>query len=135
MRLDPGAGVFSLAEDDRAGVIAVERRDLLGAARACVMIALALAAPRAQAQAPPDLQPITDRNFTIDLHEGVIFGSPRLVAMGGAAFAVGEGATGLFTNAAAGAVRPTKPTGNIEWSAFFNSYVPAARSIGCSAST
>ena len=83
-------------------------------------------AGRARAQMAPDLQPITNRNFTIDLHEGVIFGSPRLVAMGGAAFAVGEGATGLFTNAAAGAVRPTKPTGNFEWSAFFNSYVPAS---------
>jgi hypothetical protein len=77
------------------------------------------------AQPPPNLQPIVDRNFTIDIHEGVVFGSPRLVAMGGAAFAIGEGATGLFTNPAAAAVRPTKPTGKFEWSAFFNSYVPA----------
>jgi hypothetical protein len=77
------------------------------------------------AQPPPNLQPIVDRNFTIDIHEGVVFGSPRLVAMGGAAFAIGEGATGLFTNPAAAAVRPTKPTGRFEWSAFFNSYVPA----------
>jgi hypothetical protein len=89
-------------------------------------LAATLSASRAGAQAPPQFPPITDRNFTIDVHEGVIFGSPRLVAMGGAAFAVGEGATGLFTNAAAGAVRPTKPTDKIEWSAFFNSYVPAS---------
>src|SRR4051812_26410099 len=93
---------------------------------ACVCLLTATVTSRARAQAPPpDLQPITDRNFTIDVHEGVIFGSPRLVGMGGAAFAIGEGATGLFTNAAAGAVRPTKPTDRIEWSAFFNSYVPA----------
>src|SRR4051812_9050733 len=97
------------------------------AAGAFVLTAPAPASPPAPAQAPPpDLQPITDRNFTIDVHEGVIFGSPRLVGMGGAAFAIGEGATGLFTNAAAGAVRPTKPTDRIEWSAFFNSYVPAS---------
>ena len=92
-------------------------------------LAFALAAlpmSRASAQPPPDFQPITSRDFTIDVHEGVVFGSPRLVAMGGAAFAIGEGATGLFTNAAAGAVRPTKPTDKIEWSAFFNSYVPAS---------
>src|SRR5437870_7608243 len=93
---------------------------------AALLATAALLPARAGAQTAPDLQPITNRNFTIDVHEGVIFGSPRLVAMGGAAFAVGEGATGLFTNAAAGAVRPTKPTGNFEWSAFFNSYVPAS---------
>jgi len=29
---------------------------------------------RAWAQAPPDLQPVTDRNFTVDVHEGVVFG-------------------------------------------------------------
>src|SRR4051812_8168083 len=97
------------------------------AAGAFVLTAPAPASPPAPAQAPPpDLQPITDRNFTIDVHEGVIFGSPRLVGMGGAAFAIGEGATGLFTNAAAGAVRASKPTDKIEWSAFFNSYVPAS---------
>jgi hypothetical protein len=94
---------------------------------ASVFIATAIVTSGARAQAPPqDLQPITNRNFVIDVHEGVIFGSPRLVAMGGAAFAIGEGATGLFTNAAAGAVRPSKPTDKIEWSAFFNSYVPVS---------
>jgi len=46
--------------------------------------------------------------------------------MGGATFAIGEGATGLFTNPAAAAVRPTKPSDRIEWNAFFNSYVPAS---------
>lgn len=99
---------------------------LLGLLRAALVVAAVLAAAPARAQMPPDLQPITDRNFTVDIHEGVIFGSPRLVAMGGAAFAIGEGATGLFTNPAAGAVRPTKPTDHFEWSAFFNSYVPAS---------
>lgn len=74
---------------------------------------------------PPGLQPIVNRNFIIDLNESVVFGSPRVVAMGGAAFAVGEGATGLFTNPATGAVRPSKPTDRFEWNAFFNSYVPA----------
>jgi hypothetical protein len=93
---------------------------------ACACVVGLLASRPARGQTAPDLRPITDRHFTIDLHEGVIFGSPRLVAMGGAAFAVGEGATGLFTNAAAGAVRPTKPTGSFEWSAFFNSYVPGS---------
>ena len=89
------------------------------------LVLLAEGAARAQT-APAPLRPITDRNYTVDLHEGVIFGSPRLVAMGGAAFAIGEGATGLFTNAASGAVRPTKPTDNFEWSAFLNSYIPAS---------
>lgn len=96
------------------------RAFLLTAAGLASLQAAALAA-----QPPPNLQPIVDRNFTIDIHEGVVFGSPRLVAMGGAAFAVGEGATGLFTNPAAGAVRPSKPTDKFEWSGFFNSYVPA----------
>jgi hypothetical protein len=91
-----------------------------------VGVALLLARPSLGQLAPEDLPPITTRAYKVDIHEGVVFGSPRLVAMGGAAFAIGEGATGIFTNAAAGAVRPAKPTDNFEWSAFFNSYVPAS---------
>jgi hypothetical protein len=75
---------------------------------------------------PPALQPIADRNYNLDLYQGVVFGSPRLVAMGGAAFAVGEGASGLFTNAASAAIRPSTESGKLAITGFFNSYIPAS---------
>lgn len=90
---------------------------ILNAQSTCAVWVLLMVGGSAQG-APPDLQPITDRHFTVDIHEGVVFGSPRLIAMGGSGFAIGEGATGIFTNAAAGALRPSKPTNNFEWSAF-----------------
>lgn len=89
-------------------------------------LSLLLAPAPAPATAPPETTPIVDRNYSVDLYEGVVFGSPRLVAMGGATFAVGEGASGLFTNPASAAVRPTTPTSRFEWSAFFNSYIPSS---------
>ena len=70
-------------------------------ATACALAAL-LAAP-AMAQKYP---PITSRDFNIDLYQGGVLGSPRLIGMGGATTALGEGATGTLGNPAAAAMRP-----------------------------
>ncbi len=102
-----------------------------GIARFLLVVAVGsaagLAARSVRAQSnPPDLQPITNRNFNLDLYQGVVFGSPRLVAMGGASFAVDEGASGLFTNPAAAALRPSTKSDKLAFQVFFNSYVPAS---------
>lgn len=97
-----------------------------GGIAACVCaVAVLCHAPPVLAQ-PPNLRPITDRNYNLDLYQGVVFGSPRLVAMGGASFAIGEGASGLFTNPADAAIRPSTQTKKLNFDAFFNSYIPAS---------
>src|SRR5512142_1453437 len=92
---------------------------------AAILLGLLMGSAGARAQ-PPDVRPVVDRNFRLDLYEGVVFGSPRLVGMGGAAFAVGEGASGLFTNPAAAAIRSGTQSDKTSFSAFFNSYIPVS---------
>lgn len=57
-----------------------------------------------QAHADP---PITERNYAIDLYEGVAIGDVRTIGMGGAAVALAQGSAGTLTNAAAPAVKST----------------------------
>jgi hypothetical protein len=58
-------------------------------------------------------RPITDRDFSIDLHQGYVLGTAQIIAMGGATVATGDGTAGMMFNPAAAAVRPA--TKNDEW--------------------
>jgi len=87
----------------------VTRRRQLAAALGLV----ALAAPvAAHAQEFPTIR---DRDYTLDLHQGAVLGSGRIVGMGGAAVATAEGSSGLLFNPAAVAVRPATSTGTWDW--------------------
>jgi hypothetical protein len=88
--------------------------------------ALALLSPHVRAQSAPMFEPITDRNFSIDLFEQPAIGSPRLIGMSGAINSVAEGAAGLFTNPASAAVRPETKADKFAWNVYFSSYIPAS---------
>ena len=62
-----------------------------------------------------DLEPIRDRDYAIDLYQGAVLGSVRIVGMGGAQVALAEGSSGLIANPAAAGVRPATSSGNWDW--------------------
>ena len=64
----------------------------------------------AAAAARADNPPITDRNYAIELYDGVAIGNSAVVAMGGAAAANAMGTSGTLINPSAPAVRPTTDT-------------------------
>ena len=74
--------------------------------------AIALAAGRARAQ---DFDPITDRDYGLDLYTGSAIGSVRIVGMGGTTLAVSEGSPGTIANPASAAVRSATSKGNWDW--------------------
>jgi len=60
-----------------------------------------------------DFPPVTDRNYAIDLYDGVALGNTATVGMGGAALALAMGSSGTVINPAAPAVKST--TDNDSW--------------------
>lgn len=74
-----------------------------------LLVVLAAAHP-ARAQRAP----ITDRNYAIDLYDGVAIGNTDMIGMGGAGVAVVLGTAGVLLNPSAIAVRPT--TDHSPWS-------------------
>lgn len=77
---------------------------------AVVLVVMLGRARPAHAQFPP----ITDRNYAIDLYDGVALGNTSMVGMGGAGAAVVLGTAGVLLNPSAVAVRPT--TDHDRWS-------------------
>jgi hypothetical protein len=59
------------------------------------------------AHASPDLMPVTNRDYQIDLYDGVPIGNSMTIAMGGASAALASGSSGTLVNASASAVRST----------------------------
>ena len=81
------------------------------------MLSLVVSAvlPAASALAQPEFEPIENRDYAIDLYQGSVLGSIRIVGMGGAAVAMAEGSSGLLANPAAPAIRPATSKGNWDW--------------------
>src|SRR4051794_21572717 len=71
--------------------------------------------PAARAAADPQLSPVTDRNYAIELYDGTALGNTAVVGMGGAAVALASGTSGTLNNAAAPAVRSTTDTDAWSW--------------------
>lgn len=65
----------------------------------------------AHAQYPP----ITNDNYTLDLYQGAVVGSVRMVGMGGASIAMAEGSATMASNPASPAVRAATSKGNWDW--------------------
>jgi hypothetical protein len=93
--------------------------------RRCLFIALALVPARAHGG--PQLDPITSRDYQIDLYDGVPLGNSATIAMGGASAALASGSSGALVNASAPAVRPTTDTDRWGLDAYFD-YVNASLS-------
>lgn len=86
-----------------------------------VIALVTLVAPTARAAPWPQ---ITGRGYAIDLYEGVAFGPPRLIGMGGAATALAEGSVGLLSNPAAAAMRPASSRDTWDWDANLDGFTP-----------
>jgi hypothetical protein len=68
---------------------------------------------------------IMSREYAIDLYEGVAFGPPRLIGMGGAATALAEGSAGVLANPAAAAMRPASSRELWDWDANLDGFTPS----------
>jgi hypothetical protein len=65
--------------------------------------------------ASADNPPIVDRNYAIDLYDGVAIGNTAMVSMGGAGAALINGTAGALINPSAIAVRPTTDRDSWNW--------------------
>jgi hypothetical protein len=68
------------------------------------------------ATARADHPPIVDRNYAIDLYDGVAIGNTAMIGMGGAGAALINGTAGALINPSAIAVRPTTDFDSWSWS-------------------
>src|SRR4051812_35422096 len=68
-----------------------------------------------QASADPQLSPITDRNYAIELYDGTALGNAAVIGMGGAAVALSSGTSGTLNNPSAPGVRSTTDTDSWAW--------------------
>jgi len=75
------------------------------------LVALVLLPRAAHAQR----MPVTSRDYALEFHQGPIVGGARMIGMGGATVAVGEGAVGVPRNPAAAAVRAQASRGTWDW--------------------
>ena len=78
-----------------------------------VAVALLCVAVGGTARAQYD--PIEDRDYTIDLHQGVVLGSIDIVGMAGAATSLAEGSVGMLANPASPAMRPATSSDTWDW--------------------
>jgi hypothetical protein len=62
-----------------------------------------------------DFPAVTGRDFTLDLHQGAVLGSGRIIGMGGAAQGLAQGSAGALFNPAAPAARSDTSTKMWDW--------------------
>jgi hypothetical protein len=96
----------------RAGQAGALRVTLVAGAFGAVLLGAGLPGPGRRAALAQE-QPITDRDYVLDLYQGPVLGAGRMVSMGGAAVALAEGSASMLVNPAAPAIR--LPTSIDEW--------------------
>jgi len=79
----------------------------------------------AQAQLPADGQPIKTNHYSIDLYQGPVLASTRVIGLAGAFVAIGEGVEGDTQNPAAPAVRVPWSNGHFDYDLGFGVTFPA----------
>src|SRR5580765_3557046 len=70
--------------------------------------------------ASADNPPIVDRNYAIDLYDGVAIGNTAMVGVGGAGAALINGTAGALINPSAIAVRSTTDRDSWDWGYHFD---------------
>jgi hypothetical protein len=85
-------------------------------AACCLIVCAGSAAGTARADNPP----IVDRNYAIDLYDGVAIGNTAMIAMGGTGAALIKGTAGALIDPSAIAVRPTTDPGSWDWTYHFD---------------
>jgi hypothetical protein len=81
----------------------------------CTLLALLCFAARAGAQLPADGQLIKTNHYGIDLYQGPVLASTRVIGLAGAFVAIGEGVEGNTQNPAAPAVRVPWSNGHFDY--------------------
>jgi len=94
------------------------------AAGACA--ALLCCALPARAQLPQDGEPITTNHYGIDLFQGPVLASTRVIGLAGAFVAIGEGVEGNTQNPAAPAVRVPWSNSHIDYDLGFGVTFPSS---------
>lgn len=90
---------------------------------ACAL-SLIVGTAAATAHADPELTPLTNRDFTLDLARPSVLASYRITGMGGASLGVAEGAGFMTGNPAAVASRASTTTDWFDWDILFDKYEP-----------
>lgn len=85
-----------------------------------VLLVLGLGLSVSAASAQPQTEPITHREWAIDLYDGVAIGSTKVVGMGGTAMAHAEGAEGGHANPATAGLRRATARGSFAWDFSFD---------------
>jgi hypothetical protein len=80
--------------------------------RRALLIAVVCWSSAALAQSAP---PLTGRDYNLDLYQGTIIGSTRVVGLGGAYTAIAEGSEGLLFNPAAAVNRTYFSVDDLDW--------------------
>lgn len=92
----------------------------MGLARLAVVLGLVSATAFAA-----DYPPISNRDFALDLYSGAVFGSSRIIGMGGTGIALAEGSAYSSLNPAAAAVRPATSNSAFDWDGHFDWMTPS----------
>ena len=94
-------------------------------AAASALVGLALIAVPGRAQLPADGQPITTNHYGIDLFQGPVLASTRVIGLAGAFVAIGEGVEGNTQNPAAPAVRVPWSNSHLDYDLGFGVTFPS----------
>lgn len=95
-----------------------------GASAVAALLAVGFATP-ARAQLPTDGQPIKTNHYGIDLYQGPVLASTRVIGLAGAFVAIGEGVEGSTQNPAAPAVRVPWSNAHFDYDLGFGVTFPA----------
>ncbi|MET0794430.1 MAG: hypothetical protein ABW061_23110, partial [Polyangiaceae bacterium] len=93
--------------------------------RVVVLLAMSLTS-RARAQLPADGQPIRTNSYGIDLFQGPVLASTRVIGLAGAYVAIGEGIEGDTQNPAAPAMRVPWSNSHIDYDVGFGITFPSS---------
>lgn len=91
-----------------------------------LVAALLSGASAAHAQLPADGQPITNNHYGIDLFQGPVLASTRVIGLAGAFVAIGEGVEGDTQNPAAPAVRVPWSNSHVDFDLGFGVTFPSS---------
>ncbi len=99
---------------------------LRGATSTVVALLSLTFSARARAQLPADGQPIRNNNYGIDLFQGPVLASTRVIGLAGAYVAIGEGVEGDTQNPAAPAMRVPWSNSHVDYDLCFGVTFPSS---------
>jgi len=102
----------------------VNEKRLVSCTPAGCLLAILFATNWAKAQLAPNGSPIATSHYAVDLYQGNVLASTRVIGMGGAYVAIAEGVEGSFYNPAAPAVRVSWSKNHVDYDLGFGMTFP-----------